>query len=273
MFNLTTYAAVDRKHLNEMGYIREDTTWKSFYKFFCEVEYGNIMWQPQKFRSETNYKIPYTKVDVNPKYFNNYNMFQSWLFGLFCESEDISLNSFNVSRIDLKSDIENLFIDAVLPRLYAMGYRRDSVGLYKGTIYIGSNPKIRIYDKIKEIKARARKGGDVTDCELEMLSSGKQITRFEIQIRGYKGTLKDVVNNPVGLASYFDKLQFYDMKDDEKIASMGGLQRLMSRIPRKYRVEYETFRNEEIQAQIRNNYISSVKEWFEGDDGRDGVPF
>ena len=276
MFNLTTYASVDINYLKEVSPIREDTEGRRLYKYFCNLPYGDVMWKPHKFGTATNERMPFTKVDINPKYFKNYKMFQASLFGLFSESENISLNSFHVSRIDLNSDIENFPMDVVLAHLYVMGYSRDSVSIIRGsTIYIGSNPKIRIYDKIKEIQSRLRKGkDDITECDLEMYSSGKQITRFEIQIRGYKGTLKNIVDDPVGLVSYFDRLQFYDMKDDEKIASMGGLQRLMSRIPRKYRVEYESFKNKGIEAQIRNNYVSSVKEWFEGkDDGLDGVPF
>src|SRR3989337_2766924 len=202
MFDLTTYASVDRRYLEEMANIREDKLGRSLYQFYCQLDYGCVMWKPHKFGPETNDKIPFTKVDINPKYFNNFDMFYDSLLGLFCVTEVISQDSFHVSRIDLKSDIENLHIDAVLSRLYAMGYRRDSVSFYKGsTIYIGSNPKIRIYDKTKEISARLKKGGDVSESEMEILKSGKQITRFEIQIRSYKGTLKDVAADPVRFVS------------------------------------------------------------------------
>lgn len=202
-------------------------------------------------------------------------MFYDSLLGLFSAMENISQDSFYVSRIDLKSDIENLPIDVVLSRLYAMGYRRDSVSIIKGsTIYIGSNPKIRIYDKAKEIYARIKMGGDLSEWDEEILKSGKQITRFEIQIRGYKGTLKDVAADPVSLVSYFDRLQFYNFEDDGKIASIGGLQLLFSKIPRKNRVVFETFKDKDIEEQVRNNYITSVREWFEGKDERlDEVPF
>jgi hypothetical protein len=275
MLNLTTYAYVDVQYLREISPIKEDTEGKSIYKYFCKLTYGDIMWKPHKFSSVTNGSIPYTKVDINPKYFDNLKTFQETLYGLFSESEDIYPGRFNVSRIDLKSDIEDLSIDVVLPRLYVMGYRRDSVSIIKNsTIYIGSNPKIRIYDKIKEIKYRLKKGWDISEENKEMLLSGKEFTRFEIQIRGFKGTLKYIIDDPVGLVSYFDRIQFYNFEDDEKIASMGGLQLLMSKIPRKKRIEFEKFRDKDLESHIRNNYITSVKDWVDGKNDRlADVPF
>jgi hypothetical protein len=233
------------------------------------------MWKPHKFGPEMNDKIPYTKVDINPKHFINFNMFYDSLLGLFCVSENISQDSFHVSRVDIKSDIENLPIDVVLSRLYAMGYRRDSVTIIKGsTIYIGSNPKIRIYNKTKEISERLKKRGDLSEWDEEILKSGKQITRFEIQIRSYKGTLKNVAADPVSLVSYFDRLQFYNFEDDGKIAALGGLQLLFSKITRKNREVFETVKDKDIKEQIRANYITSVREWFEGKDERlEEVPF
>ncbi len=275
MFNLTTYASVDRRYLEEMASIKEDTAGKSLYRYFCKLDYGEVMWKPHKFGPETNDKIPYTKVDINPKHFDSFQVFQDCLFGLFNEYEDMGIERFNVSRIDLKSDIEDLPIDVVLSRLYAMGYRRDSISLIRGsTIYIGTNPKIRIYDKIKEIMSRLKKGWGISKEDEKMLLSGKQITRFEIQIRNYKGTLKDVVDNPPGLVSYFDRLQFYNFEDDGKIAALGGLQYLMSKIPRKTRAVFERFKDKDLEGQVRNNYISSVKEWFDGKNNElSEVPF
>lgn len=276
MFNLTTYASVDKRYLEEVADIRENTPGKGLYKYFCKLDYGEVMWKPHKFGPETNDKIPYTKVDINPKHFDSYKTFQDYLCGLFSEYEDMGPERFNVSRIDLKSDIEDLPIDVVLSRLYAMGYRRGSVSIIRGsTIYIGSNPKIRIYDKIEEIKARCKKGCYISKVDEEMLLSGKQITRFEIQVRNYKGTLKDVVDDPLGLVSYFDRLQFYNFEDDGKIASLGGLQSLMSKIPRKNRAVFEKFKDKDLGDQVRNNYLTSVKEWFESNNDKnfEEVPF
>ena len=61
--------------------------------------------------------------------------------------------------------------------------RSDSFNIFKGTIYGGSDPKIRIYDKVKEIKSRLRKNEKITEYEKGLLESGKSWTRFEIQKR------------------------------------------------------------------------------------------
>ena len=89
MFNLTTYSSVDRRYLEEMAYIREDKLGRSLYQFYCQLDYGCVMWKPHKFGSETNDKIPFTKVDINPKYFNNFDIFYDSLVGLFCASATI----------------------------------------------------------------------------------------------------------------------------------------------------------------------------------------
>jgi len=274
MLNLTTYASVDSDYLSEIGDIEEDLERNFFYKYICKFEYGKVMWKPHKYSSETNDKIPFTKIDVNPKHFPNHNMFSVWLFGLFKEIENVSLDSFNISRIDLKSDVYDVSIDVVLARLYVMGYNKDSVSIIKGsTIYIGSNPKIRIYDKQKEIMYRFKHGKQINDQDVEIYVSGKQITRFEIEIRNYKGTLKNVFDDFLGLVSYFDRIKFYSLEDDDKIASMGGLQRLMSRIPRKYRAEYDENKDKELESLVRDNFIKSMKAWIEEGDGSAGVPF
>ncbi len=116
-------------------------------------------------------------------------------------------------------------------------------------------------------------GKQIYDQDVEMYLSGKQITRFEIEIRNFKGTLKNVFDGPLGLVSYFDRLKFYNLEDDDKIASMGGLQRLMSRIPRKYRAEYDKYKDKELEALVRDNFIKSLKAWLKAGDGLDGVPF
>lgn len=148
-FNLTISRPVDASYLKEAGgAISEDKsqamTRRRLYKYFCKLDRAEVMWEPHKFLGEANYRIPYCKIDVNPKYFNSFNELHSYLNSIF-GIDEIDLAEFNISRLDVKSDIENLPIDVALSRLYAMGFRRESVSLYKGsTIYIGTNPKIRI---------------------------------------------------------------------------------------------------------------------------------
>ena len=74
------------------------------------------------------------------------NKSQGCLSGLFCEYEDMSPERFNVSRVDLKSDIEDLPINVVLSRLYAMGYRRESVCIIRGSTISGYTCKRIISD-------------------------------------------------------------------------------------------------------------------------------
>lgn len=169
--------------LKEIGEIHEDLHRQKFYKFFCKTEYAELFWKPHRFSYEANIKIPYSKIDINPKYFSCFSSLYDYLNHLLGAEKPIPLSHFHVSRIDLKADIENLPIDIVLSRLHAQGYRRESVTILKGsTIYIGSNPLIRIYDKGKEIKSRGKKGEKLLDWEQEIIDSKKQVTRFEVQV-------------------------------------------------------------------------------------------
>jgi hypothetical protein len=209
---------------------------------------------------------------TNPKYFECFKFLYDYVGNVFSCQPD--LECLNVSRIDLTVDIENLPMDVVFSRLHVPGFTRDSLSLYKGTIYIGSKPKIRIYDKIKEIKQRLRKKMSITEREKGVVKSGKQITRFEIQLSNFGGNLKDVVNDPVSLVSNFDRIRFYDFEDKEKIGSMaGGLYFLMTKINRKLRSTLDKFRSQELETMIKENYITSVKEWFGKEKGLEEVPF
>lgn len=275
---LTIYKPLDEKYLKEKGSIKEDKTGMRFYKYFCQLDEAQVMWKPHRFSTETNYTMPYTKIDINPKYFSSYKSLYAYLMGLFGVEEDIDLDLFSVSRIDVKSDIEGLPIDVALARLHVSGFRRESMSLYKGsTIYIGTNPLIRIYDKAKEIKSRERKGLKLTAWEEEILKSGKQITRIEVQIRNTKRTLKDIVDDPCALVDYFDKINFYDFEADETITAMGGLQILLSRIPRKHKKEFERFKSDALKEMLRENFITSLNKWFDVDSERNkedsDIPF
>lgn len=265
-FCLTVYKVLDMNYIQEKGSVREDKKGMQFYKYFCQLDEAQVMWKPHRFSAETNFRMPYTKIDINPKYFSSYKSFHAYLMGLFGVEEDVDIDLFSVSRIDVKSDIEDLPIDVALARLHVAGFKRESMSIYKGsTIYIGTNPLIRIYDKTKEIKSRERKSLQLTDWEEEILKSGKQITRVEIQLRNTKRSLKDIVDDPCALVDHFDKINFYDFEADETIAAMGGLQILLSRIPRKHRKEFERFKSDDLKKTLRDNFITSLKEWFDGD--------
>ena len=271
---LTTYEMVKADYLREFWKVTEDLHRSRLFKYFCEMDYAQVMWKPHKFSAETNMRIPYSKIDVNPKHFDCFQYLCEYVRNIFNDKLDLEYT--NVSRIDLTADIENLPMDVVFSRLHVPGFNRDSLSLYKGTIYIGSNPKIRIYDKTKEIKQRQKKGRHITEWERGIIESGKQITRFEIQLSNFKGCLKDVVDNPVSLVSHFDRIRFYDFEDKEKIGSMvGGLQFLMTKINRKLRGNLDKFRSKELETLIKETYITSVKEWFEKekDSALEEIPF
>jgi hypothetical protein len=138
--------------------------------------------------------------------------------------------------------------------------RADNFNVYKETIYGGTDPRIRIYNKIKEIKARLKKGNDITQYEKELLETGKSWIRFEIQIRNPKITLQDLVNNPASLISYFDRLEFLNLDGNE---SHGVMQFLYRLINRKHRREMSYLKNNDLVEKIKGVYISNVSKWFE----------
>jgi len=260
--SLTTQEKVEVNYLRDYWRVTEDTKRIRLYKYFCKMDYAQVMWMPHRFSDEKNRTIPYSKIDINPKYFDCYQFLRDYVAAILHGNPE--LGSLNVSRIDITSDIENLPMDVVYSRLHVPGFRRDSLNIYKGTIYIGSNPKIRIYDKTKEIKYRKRKRCEIPEWEKDIIASGKQITRFEIKLSKFNGCLKDVENDPVSLVSHFDRIRFYDFEDKEKIGSMaGGLYFLMTKIHRKLRTKLDEFRSQELETMMKENYIESVQEWFQ----------
>ena len=47
----------------------------------------------------------------------------------------------------------------------------------------------------------------------------------------------------------------------------------MSKIPRKNRAVFEKFKDKDLEEQVRNNYITSVTEWLNGNERSNDVPF
>ena len=222
------------------------------------------MWEPHKFDALTNWTIPYTKVDIHPKYFDRFYLLKEYLLNLFPDNE-IELDGFNISRIEIHSDIESLSLDIVLARLWVMGYSRKSVSFYKGnTIYIGTNPKIRIFNKTSQLFNKYVKKGNLTANELSLMN-GKPITRFSIELRNLKINLMELENNPIELASYFNRFKFYNFEDDECINRMGGFQLLMSKIRREHRKSFEKYKDKELERLIKRNFKLSIKHWFKSD--------
>ena len=146
-----------------------------------------------------------------------------------------------------------------------MGYSRKSVSFYKGnTIYIGTNPKIRIFNKTSQLFNKYVKKGNLTANELSLMN-GKPITRFSIELRNLKINLMELENNPIELASYFNRFKFYNFEDDECINRMGGFQLLMSKIRREHRKSFEKYKDKELERLIKRNFKLSIKHWFKSD--------
>ena len=170
ILNLTTELKPNIPLFKKKGWVKQDNPKRRLYKYFVKLDYAQIFWEPHKFGRLTNWGIPYTKIDIHSKHFDRFELMKDFLFDLFPKYIELELNSFNVSRIEIHSDIENLPLDIVLARLWAMGYRRESVSFYKGnTIYIGSNPKIRIFNKSKQVLNKVAKEKPLSKAEKSIL--------------------------------------------------------------------------------------------------------
>lgn len=256
--SLTINRPPDKDYLKSNGKLTVDEFRTRLYKYMYELDKTVIFCCPHKFSDSTNANIPFTKNDINPKYFECFDHMLAYLSAIF-NDPSIRLEEFNISRIDIAVDIEDSPLDILLSTLNIKKIRSDSFNIFKGTIYGGSDPKIRIYDKVKEIKSCLRKDKPITEYEKGLLESGKDWTRFEIQIRSPKMALQDLKDNPVRLASYFDRLEFIKSESNEPHGIMHFIYRLINR---KYRKQIEQLKDNDIVEKIKERYISNVKEWF-----------
>jgi hypothetical protein len=263
ILNLTTQLKPNIPLFIKKGLVKQDNRKRRLYKYFIKLEFAEIFWEPHKFNPLTNWGIPYSKINIHPKHFDRFEVMKDYLFELFPNHIDIELNQFNISRIEIHSDIDNLPIDTVLARLWVMGYRRESISFYKGnTIYIGSNPKIRIFNKSKQILSKVAKGKPLSKVEKTMLKGSGKITRFSIEIRNFRRSLEDIANDPKQLISYFDRFKFYNFEDDDSINRLGGFQLLMSKVRREHRKTFERFKDKDLEKAIKQDFLSSIDSWF-----------
>lgn len=262
ILNLTTQLKPNIPLFKKKGLVKQDNRKQRLYKYFVKLGFAEIFWEPHKFGRLTNWGIPFTKINIHPKHFYRFYLLKEYLLNLFPNSNENELDQFNISRIEIHSDIEILPLDIVLARLWVMGYRRESVSFYKGnTIYIGTNPKIRIFNKTSQLLNKYIKKGNLTENEMNTMN-GKPITRFSIEIGNLKMNLMELENNSKELASYFDRFKFYNFEDDENINRMGGFQLLMSKIRREHRKSLEKYKDKELERLIKKNFNSSINEWF-----------
>ena len=178
--SLTVDVLPNIEYLENRGDIIEDKGRRNLYKYLCKMDKASVLYLPHKFSDVINANIAASKIEINPKFFECYSEMLAYIFAIFMV--DLNEESFNPSRIDIAADIEGISTDSILSMLRVERIRAESLSFFKGTIYAGSNPKIRIYNKVEEIKARLRKGVEITDYEKGLVESGKIYTRFEVQI-------------------------------------------------------------------------------------------
>ena len=169
----------------------------------------------------------------------------------------LKAEDFRLSRIDLAADIEGLTMEIILATMHIKRIHNFSV--INGTIYAGSNPKFRIYDKVKEIKSRIKKGERITKYEKGLLESGKSYVRFEVEIRNVKKNLQTLKDDPLSLVQYFDRLEFFKL---DAIEPCGIMQYMYPLVNRKFRKQLEEFNDVDLVERIKAQCKKSLIEWF-----------
>jgi len=267
--NLTTFRAPDYDYLNYHGDYSESLSKSKLYKYMWKLEDCVVMCKPHKFSREINDGIPYTKIDINPKYFECYLSMWGYIDAIFNEA-NLRADEFNVSRIDLAEDVPDVSSKSFLSVLRVQKISFDSFRVQKGTIYIGKNPEIVIYDKIKEIRSRLKRGGRITDYEEMLLNSGKEWMRFEIRKKPEKMSLQYVVDHAASLAPEFDRLEMFKFNGEEMTGIMHVIYGLINR---KNRKELDHFKDSVLIDRMKENFIASVTDWFDLNGKRQIEPF
>ncbi len=191
ILSLTISVVPNIDYLMHHGEIKEEETKNHIYKNMCRLDKALIFYYPHKFSSSRNARIPFTKIDINPKRFECYNEMEALMLDIFSDSI-VGPSDFNVSRIDVAADIEELSVDILLSILRIPRVRTESLSFFKGTIYVGSDPKIRIYDKTKELKSKLRKAqaAEFTEYEQVLLSQGRYILALKWRCEALKRACK-----------------------------------------------------------------------------------
>lgn len=257
--SLTIFAVPNIEYLASQGKLIEDVNRSRIYKYMYQLDKALVFVEPHRFSEGINSRIAFTKIDINPKNFDCYEHMYSYLISLF-DDPSMRAEDFGITRIDIAVDLEGFPIDSLLGMLRIKRIRSDSLSFFKGTIYAGTDPKIRIYDKIKEIKARLKKGMVIAEYEKMLLESGKSYTRFEIQLRSEKMTLRELSEDPFRFADYFDRLEVFDFGDNE---GSGVLHFLYKYVNRKFRKDLEIYKDHRLVEDLKERFRCSVRDWFD----------
>ncbi len=249
----------DKAYLEYHGKITEDSFRLKMYKYMCQLDRVRVFFCPHKFNDAVNARMPFTKIDLNPKYFDCYEEMVDCLFSIF-DTSDLIFKDFNISGIHLASDIDTVNVETVIAALHVKRIRLSTFSIIKGTIYAGTNPKVRIYNKLKEIEDRMKGGKRVTEDEKGLLELYKVLTRFEIAIGSPGMNLNELREKATSLVSYFDRLDFIQATCDSPCGVMQYMYRQMNR---KFRQEIEELKDKDFVEKIKNTYSSGVDKWFE----------
>ena len=76
---LTTFILPDIDYLQRHAEIFEAESRAKLFKFMCRLDRGVISYLPHKFGDSTNAKIPFTRIDLNPKNFDNYHSMEVFI--------------------------------------------------------------------------------------------------------------------------------------------------------------------------------------------------
>jgi hypothetical protein len=243
-----------------------ETMRKKIYRFSVAWEHFFVSYEPHKFGECRNNRIGYTRVDTHPGEFESYVELLSELCVLFgCDVKRVL--SMKVTRVDICADVVGLSVSDV-QRMFCID-RVHSYNVYKGTIYAGSDPKYRIYDKRAEIRSREQMGKNLSVYDKRILQE-KICTRFEIQVK--KGCECSLGTLPVALdklLNNFNNLNVYNYPDIEKSPFF---QTLYSGYPRKFRERLSEFWSGRFVEDLKARCKSGISAWLSGSEEYLGVP-
>lgn len=254
--SLTLQLPPDKDYMEYHGNVTEDSFMSHIYKYMCELDKSRILFCPHKFKEFTNARMPFTNIILNPKHFDCYEEMEVYIFSIM-NSPELNLEAINVSRIDVAADIEDINVKAIIAMLHVKGIK--AFRIINDTIYAGKNPKVRIYNKLAEIIYRIKKETKITEGENILLKSYKELTRFEVAVSRPKLNLKQLKENPVRLASYFDRLNFLKLSCSNPC---GVMQIMYKQVNRKFRKQLEALRDMILLEKIKETYTSDVIQWF-----------
>lgn len=254
--SLTLNFTPDKDYIKYYGKITEDSFRSQMYRYMCELDKARVLFYPHKFKDYTNAKMPFTKIDLNPKYFECYEEMEDYIFSIINSSE-LNLEDINISRIDIAADIENLNVKAIISMLHVKGIK--DFRIIKDTIYAGKIPKVRVYNKLAEIRYRIKEDMKVTDGEKKLLEDYMDLTRFEVSISRPKINLKQLKENHIRFASYFDRLNFIQLSCSNPC---GVMQVMYRQVNRKFRKQMEVLQHMKLLEKTKETYISDVIQWF-----------